>query len=278
MGSIRSHEMKIMPTHLMKLSQSILQGTESISNSEDLIIGRVVLGVRYSGIKLRNGITGVSFTYTNPKVDHEAHHQLLQDGFLSDKTLVELIDYCSSKYGILRTIGVTALNTYSQAHIDYSSATNQDIGPILKAKKGDLVGMVGNVKPLSRYLSKKSISMRILDEFAPPRPSHHITSINSVSELEGVDHLLVSGSALVFDNFDDIIGLLPQIKGKKILVGPSAQIIPEYAFELGFSAVGSSQIINPDQTLKVIQEGGGYFFYRNYSRKYAFVNPKVAQK
>ncbi|UCG04717.1 MAG: hypothetical protein JSW11_20110 [Candidatus Heimdallarchaeota archaeon] len=33
------------------------------------------------------------------------------------------------------------------------------------------------------------------------------------------------------------------MSGKKILIGPSAQILPERAFDLGFSAIGSSRII-----------------------------------
>jgi uncharacterized protein (DUF4213/DUF364 family) len=209
-------------------------------------------------------------------MDHEAHHQLLQAGFLSDKSLRELIGFCSSRYGILRTVGVTALNTYCQAHIDFSSAINQDVREILQASTGDVVGMIGNVKPLSSYLSEKGISMRILDAFATPKSSQYITPVNNVSELESVDHLLISGSALVFDNLDEIMDLKPQINGKTILVGPSAQIMPKIAFELGFTAIGSSRIINPDLTFKVIQQGGGYRFYRKYAEKYVFVNPDVS--
>ncbi|MFX0085739.1 MAG: Rossmann-like domain-containing protein [Candidatus Hodarchaeota archaeon] len=263
-----------MPTQLMKLSKQVLKMLKAIGQVENLIIKQMVIGVRYSCIQLKNGTTGVSFTYTNPSLDNIGFYQILKDGLLSDKPLYELIEFCSSKYGILRTVGVTALNTFCQANIDFSSAINQDVREILQVSEGDIIGMIGNIKPLSNYLSKKGIQMKILDAFAPTLSSQYIIPVRNISELESVDHLLVSGSALVFDNFDEIIDLKSKIGGKTILVGPSAQILPEIAFELGFSAIGSSRIINPDLTFKVIQQGGGYAIYRQYVKKYTFINPK----
>ena len=74
----------------------------------------------------------------------------------------------------------------------------------------------------------------------------------------------------IFNNFDAIIDLLPHVTGKKILVGPSAQILPHLAFELGFSDVGSSRITDSEMTTKIIQEGGGYRHFKAFTKKYLF--------
>ncbi len=266
--------MTSMPTLLTKLSKRVLKLLKKSSRPVNLIIKQMVIGVRYSCIQLRNGTTGISFTYTNPSLDNEVYYQILKDGFLSDKSFSELIEFCSSKYGILRTVGLTALNAFCQDNIDFSSATNQDVREILQLSEGDEIGMIGNIRPISNYLSKKGVKMKILDAFAPSVSSEYIVSVKNVSELESANHLLVSGSALVFDNFDKIMDLKSKITGKTILVGPSAQMLPELAFELDFSAIGSSRIINPDLTFKVIQQGGGYAVYKKYVKKYAFINPK----
>ncbi|MFX0124822.1 MAG: Rossmann-like domain-containing protein [Candidatus Hodarchaeota archaeon] len=257
-----------MPSKLAQLAKRAL---ELIKPSRDLIIKKVVIGVLYTGIELEDETTGVSLTLTDRSTDHEGYHRLLQKGFLSDKTLFELIEYCSSQYAILRSIGVAALNTYCQAHIDLSDASCKDIVEILKPTPGMLVGMVGNIQPISLYLAKKGISVRILDRFMPPININSLTQVNELSDLEVVDNILVSGSALLFDNFDGIIQLLPYVAGKKILIGPSAQIFPKLAFDLGFTAVGSSRIINSNLTLRIIQEGGGYKFFKDYTEKYVFL-------
>ena len=257
-----------MSTQLAQLAERAL---ELIKPSRNLIIKKVVIGVLYTGIELEDETTGVSFTLTDRSADHEGYHRLLHNGFLSDKTLFELIEYCSSTHAILRSIGVAALNAYCQAHIDFSDASCKDIVEILKPTPGMVVGMVGNIHPISLYLAKKGISMRILDKFMPPTYVNSITQVNEVSDLEVVDNIFVSGSALIFDNFDGIIHLLPLISGKKILVGPSAQIFPKLAFDLGFSAVGSSRIINSNLTMRIIQEGGGYKFFKTYTEKYVFL-------
>ncbi len=254
-----------------QLAQLAERALGLIKPSKELIIEKVVIGVLYTGIELEDGTTGVSFTLMNRSTDHEICNRLLQKGFLSEKTLFELIGYCTSSHAILRTIGVAALNTYCQDHMDFSNASCQNIIEILKPAPDMMVGMVGNIHPISRYLAKKDISMRILDKFMPPTNIDSITQVKEVSDLEVVDTILVSGSALIFENFDEIIHLIPQISGRKILLGPSAQILPKLAFDLGFSAVGSSRITNSNLTMRIIQEGGGYKFFKTFTEQYVFL-------
>ncbi|MFX1506328.1 MAG: Rossmann-like domain-containing protein [Promethearchaeota archaeon] len=257
-----------MSSRLAEIAQRTI---ELIQPSINMPIKNVVIGLLYSGVQLENGTVGVSYTLTDRKNDLNAYHQLLQEGFLSEKSLEELIDFCFSEFAIQRTIGVAALNSLSQAHIDYTNATDQDVSELLDITSDSLVGMVGNIHPITRYLSKKNVSLRILDEYNPVSNVKNITPASKVSDLEDVDHILISGSALVFDSLDEIIKLLPQVSGCKILVGPSAQVLPEVAFQLGFSLVGSSRIINAENTLCVLQQGGGYRFFKKYTQKYSFV-------
>jgi uncharacterized protein (DUF4213/DUF364 family) len=257
-----------MSLKLVEIAQRTIELTQPSTN---LPVKNVVLGLLYSGVQLENSTLGVSYTLTDRRNDLNAYHQLLQKGFLSEKSLKELIDFCSSNYAILRTIGVAALNSLSQAHIDFTTATDQDVSDLLDLTSNSLVGMVGNIHPITRYLSKKNVSLRILDEFNPVTRVKNIIPASKVSDLEDVNHILISGSALVFDSLDEIIKLLPRISGHKVLVGPSAQVLPEVAFQLGFSLVGSSKIIDTEKTLRVLQQGGGYRFFKKYTEKYSFV-------
>jgi uncharacterized protein (DUF4213/DUF364 family) len=256
-----------MTSQLMKIAK---QSLTNFKASEELVVKEIVVGILYTAIRLMNDVVGVSFTLTDRFTDHEGYHQLLKDGFLSDKTLEELIDFCSSSYSILRSIGVAALNTFSQNTIDFSNASNLDAINILEPKKGEVYGMIGNIHPISGTFEEKGFKAKILDRFDPVINKKYLEPVENIDSLIDTDHLLISGSALVFDNFNSIISLLKNIPGKKILIGPSAQIIPNIAFEYGFSDVCSSKILNVPNTLKIIREGGGYRFFRTYARKYSF--------
>ncbi|MCK4849140.1 MAG: hypothetical protein KAT16_08955, partial [Candidatus Heimdallarchaeota archaeon] len=65
------------------------------------------------------------------------------------------------------------------------------------------------------------------------------------------------------------------IQGEKILIGPSAQILPEVAFSTGFTFIGSSKIRDSRLTLSSIMEGGGYRAFKPHTDKYSFRAPEV---
>ncbi|UCG01894.1 MAG: hypothetical protein JSW11_20115 [Candidatus Heimdallarchaeota archaeon] len=199
----------------LQLNQLSEQALELIKLPGNLVIKKVVIGVLYTGIELKDGTVGVSFTLTDRSMDHEGYHSLVKDGLPSEKRIYELIEYCSSPYSILRSIGVAALNTYSQTYIDFSEASYLDILGILESSSDNVVGMVGNIHPISRHLAKEGKIVKILDKFMPPTYIKNTTQVDKVSDLEVVDSILVSGSALVFDNFDEIIHYYNIFLGKK---------------------------------------------------------------
>ena len=246
------------------------QVREIQETSETYSIKKVVVGILYTGVELQDGTMGVSYTLTDRSTDIDGYHSLLQTGFLSDKSLNELIDNLSSKYAILRSIGLAAINAYSQSLIDFSKAQKQDIRKFITTSSNTLVGMVGNIQPISSYLNKKGVKMRILDKYASFSSNKNISKIDTINDLKNVDYLIVTGSALIFENFDQIIKVLPTISEKAILAGPSAQILPKLAYDLGFSIIGSSRIIDSKKVFKVLQEGGGYRFFKKFTEKYCF--------
>ena len=89
-----------------QLAQLAERALGLIKPTRDLNIKKVVIGVLYTGVELEDGTTGVSFTLMNRSTDHEICHHLLQKGFLSEKTLYELIGYCTSSHAILRSINL----------------------------------------------------------------------------------------------------------------------------------------------------------------------------
>ena len=64
--------------------------------------------------------------------------------------------------------------------------------------------------------------------------------------------------------------MIKNISGEKILIGPSAQLLPEVVFSLGFTGVASSIMEDNNKIEKIINQGGGFNIFKKFSKKYTF--------
>ncbi|PWI48576.1 hypothetical protein CEE45_05915 [Candidatus Heimdallarchaeota archaeon B3_Heim] len=255
-----------MSSFLSQITHDSISLEKSVS---EFNIESVVIGIRYTSVLLSNGSCGVAYTLTDQSEEKNRHNEYLSEKFLYEKDLEYLVEFCASKYSIFRGIGVAALNAFSQANLPSLNTENLDILDIFKEKSGN-ISMIGNIQPVTRFLSQKGYQIKILDRFAPPQPHSKITIVDGISDLRNAEHLIVSGSALVFETFDLVRDLLTTIPGEKVLLGPSAQILPAIAFKHGFTFLGSSKIINAKSVMRIIMEGGGYRAFKEFTQKYSF--------
>ncbi len=255
-----------MSSFLSQLAHDSLSLEKSVS---EFNIESVIIGIRYTSVLLSSGSCGVAYTLTDQSAEKNRHNKYLSEKFLFEKSLEYLVEFCASKYSIFRSIGVAALNAFSQANLPSLRTENLDILDIFEEKSGN-ISMIGNIQPVTRFLSQKGYQIKILDRYSPPRQQAQITTVEEISDLQNADHLIVSGSALVFETFDLVRDLLLTIPGEKVLLGPSAQILPAIAFKHGFTFLGSSEIINTKSVMSIIMEGGGYRAFKEFTQKYSF--------
>jgi len=55
------------------------------------------------------------------------------------------------------------------------------------------------------------------------------------------------------------------------MIGPTVSMIPDVLFESGVDLVGGMTIQNSQETLKILQEGGGTRFFKHYGKKYNII-------
>lgn len=261
-----------MNTTLYSLAQKTLKLVEDTFKDIEMEISDLTLGLFYSGLKTKANVMGIGYTLLDEPISKKKLVISLKNDLLSQKTLKELAHFSEVDLGIFRTIKLIAINALSQSILDLSNAGRKDILEYCDFQKDEKVGMVGNIHPISKTLREIVDEIYILDKFDPPKSETHVYSLEKLSDLPKVDHLFISGSALVFDDFDEILTQLKGISGERVLVGPSAQILPEIAFELGFSLIGSSRVIYPDHITHVIKQGGTYKNFKKFTQKYTFMN------
>jgi uncharacterized protein (DUF4213/DUF364 family) len=242
---------------------------------EDFQVKTVIVGIRYTGLLLSDGSVGVAYTLLDKKAEKESHREYLAKKYLYEKSLGELIELCDSKLSVFRSIGVAAMNAYSQANLPQIKRFHIDVTELFHTELPTTVGMIGNIHPISNFLVKRGFTLKILDNSFSPRKTSQIIPVTKVEDLTEVQNLIISGSAMVFDTFSNIINILPHIQGEKVLIGPSAQILPEIAFNTGFTFIGSSKITNSKLVLRSIMEGGGYRAFKQHTKKYSFQASKV---
>ncbi|MHA2093937.1 MAG: Rossmann-like domain-containing protein [Candidatus Hodarchaeales archaeon] len=234
-----------------------------------LNIESVIIGIRYTCVLLSSGSCGVAYTLNNQKDEKERNKKYLADKYLHDKDLEFLVKYCASKYSIFRSVGVAALNAFSQTNLPSKEMRYHNLSSLFP-ESSETIGMIGNIQPVSRSLIQKGHQVKILDRFVPPLLHPQITVVEAISDLKNLDHIIVSGSAMIFETFDQVRDLLLTIPGEKVLLGPSAQILPQIAFKHGFTFLGSSKIEDTASTIRVIMEGGGYQAFKAFTTKYSF--------
>jgi len=229
---------------------------------------KVVIGIRYTAVLLNTGDLGLSYTLTNRIEDQKGYSILFKSEEPSKTPLIHLINYCTSEYSILRSIGVAAMNAYCQHYIQNSYDTKNDIRQFLNTDIKIKTGMVGNIKPISSFLTHCGCTVKILDKSSKKSNKSLLTFVDSYLDLLNVDQLIISGSALTHNNFDEIMRILRTVKGLKVFLGPSAQILPSFASQLGFSFLGSVKSRNPARILDIIMQGGGFQQFKHLTAKY----------
>ncbi len=253
----------------------IAEKTIKLVNDSDLMNEHepedIVIGLFYSAIKTRKNVMGLSYTLFDVLTSKKRFQTSLEGNLLINKSLRELTHYVEGDLGIFRTIGLAAINTLAQSTLDLSNSVNKNILEICDVQKHDKVAMIGNIRPISKELKTRTNQIYILDNYDSYNNSKDIYQILRIEDLPDVQHMFVSGSALVFDNIDEIIFRLKKVEGEKVLIGPSAQINPSIAFNLGFTIVASSIAISPSSILNAIKQGGTYHYFKKYMQKYVFI-------
>ncbi len=251
------------------LSQIVEETLSYESKYSNLKFESVVIGIRYTCVLLSNGSCGVAYTLIDNKAKKESQKKYLSEKFISEQDLPTVMNYCTSKFSIFRSIGIAALNAFSQANLIIDKTQENELFSIFSEKSGT-VGMIGDIRPITQFFVQKGFNIKLLDKSSSPSDNPQITSIDNILELKNCNHVIVSGSALVFENFDLIRDILPTIQGERVLIGPSAQIFPKIAFKHGFTFIGSSRIIDTTSTVRAIMEGGGYRAFKEFTQKYSF--------
>lgn len=247
-----------------------------------LHLEEVIIGIRYTAVKIespKKSYLGVSFTLAN----FESHSKRDPHGKFHEKTISELINNIDSEDSVKRSVAIATLNAIAEIQQQEGSkssirdfvennVTDSYLDSILH-EESVKIGMIGQIKPVIKLLQQNNINITILDKFNPviENKNKNVIPAKNIFDLRNMNHIIVTGSSLVFPNFEEIVKeILPSIPGFKALIGPSASVYPYYFFNSGFNVIASSTPIEKhfSDIINIIKSGGGFYIFRKYFKKY----------
>jgi len=132
------------------------------------------------------------------------------------------------------------------------------------------------MKPFIRKLIKKTRDITLVeDTITVPQEFREFNFRTNIDELEkeeiSTDILICTGTSLINNTIEQILNLFKKKTQKTVVMGPSVGMLPDILFDYGVDIVGGMEITNSEETLKILQEGGGTKLFKKFGKKYNLI-------
>ena len=179
----------------------------------------------------------------------------------------EFIERANSLNIAERTIGLATINAISQYYFDLSRASKEDVVDVIVRENVKSVGIVGNISPIAKTLKERGYDVYVFERNPRLMTDETLSDTFEYRLLPKMDAVLISGTTLINDTIDLILERSKNAK-LKVLVGPTAQALPEF-FEGYLTHVASVKVFDIDSVLTGLKLGTASLLLNSkYSQKY----------
>jgi uncharacterized protein (DUF4213/DUF364 family) len=245
-------------------------------------LNEVVIGLGYTGVEIYTPqfgeILGVAHTLSEVIKSKECS-KIEFPGKLTDKDFYELLKWGQEPPSLKKIIGIATINAASQHIIKIKNPYNtlkKDLVEYLGINSDTKIFFIGLIKPMIRQIAQKTKNITIIEkELSFTTFFEQFETKKTIDELneneKRCDILFCTGSTLINNTLVTILNLFRTRTKFIAMIGPTVSMIPDVLFESGVDLVGGMTIQNSQETLKILQEGGGTRFFKNYGKKYNII-------
>jgi uncharacterized protein len=251
------------------------------SELEEIEVDRVVVGLFFTAVKLSNGAAGTSATPIRSIPEAvccpSSAMAMPFPGKMRGRRAAEVADQAFSEHGIRRAVGIAAINALADCcwqhrpHAGVELYHDVDAFDATDIRTGDRVVVVGAFVPFLKELKRRGHAFLVLeqdshtlkaDELPFFRPAEQAAQI-----LPLADVVLITGSTLVNNTLEQLLALI-RPDARVTVVGPTVGMLPDAFLARGADVLGCVRIIEPDDFLDLLAEGGsGYHFFGRSAQK-----------
>ncbi len=250
---------------------------------DSLTLSRVVIGIFYTGVILSDGSSGICFTPIKAIPESvccpSQAKAMPRAGRLKGMKVTDTFPYLTQPAPIKRAIAIATLNALSdgiwrenpgEGAGRYRIEEGDDIFSLGPGKIQKAV-VIGALIPIVKTFKEKRIPYRIAELDIRTLKAEELPFFVSQEDLPGelktADLVVISGTTLLNDTLEEILSFCCT-DATILLIGPTATMLPESFFSRGVTALAGNRVINGEETLDVLTEGGsGYHFYDRSSKK-----------
>jgi len=147
------------------------------------------------------------------------------------------------------SIGLAAINAITQSvyhHAGFVLKTAGNTMGNLEFDAGDHVGMVGYFPSLVRRLREQGIRLTVIEKKQKFMEAGKLVNVTPEPEqLRTCNKVIMTASTLLNDSIDAILTVAENAV-QTVVVGPTAGFFPDPLFNRGVTAVGGTEIVQPD--------------------------------
>ncbi|WP_064496515.1 Rossmann-like domain-containing protein [Methanocaldococcus jannaschii] len=185
-----------------------------------------------------------------------------------NKNLEEFINMADSFDIVERTLGVAAINAVSQYYFNFEANGKDAAELVLNRDDIKKIAFVGNMIPVVNMLKKSEKFDIYVFERSPSLLMDGVLSdAFEYRLLPEMDAVFISGTTLLNDTLDFVLDRAKNAK-LKILVGPTAQSLPELFKGFGITHIASTKIIDVDKALLYLKFASSSMLFKGASKKY----------
>jgi uncharacterized protein (DUF4213/DUF364 family) len=245
----------------MKITDSIRESI--VQQAAEHTVRRAQIGLIYCAVQLEGGSTGVAFTFPAERSGLPCGAGLSGEGNLAGRTADQLIEHLGSKELVSSALGMAAANAVITASFADPHAVGGDILDHLDIRKGDRICMVGCFLPVLEKLGNLSVKVNTVDQVPKPgaEPAERAEQLLPESQVA-----IITGTSIINNTIDELLGLAAGCREVAIL-GPSTPLLAGAFRGLGVHCLSGIQVDDPDEVFRIIGEGGGFRFFKDYTTK-----------
>jgi uncharacterized protein (DUF4213/DUF364 family) len=265
---------------ILQQTYSFLKAESGI-NLNELLIRRVVFGLRLTAVQLSDGTCGIAST-----LDDENSHPAKKDRDFGDfspskysgKSVVELFE-TEKQSSLIDTLKIAVLNAISSGMTKataFKIIKDKDPIDLLELNSSKKITLVGAFNSYIEKISETNSILRVLelDENALPEKfkQFYVAAEMYPIVIPDSDIVIITGLTLVNGTLD---GLLDAVNpGTQVVVtGPSANIVPEVLFRNKVNIIGATRVYDSEMLFKCVAEAAaGYHLFKYCAEKICIVN------
>jgi uncharacterized protein len=248
---------------------------------DEIVVERVVVGLFFTGVKLKNGSAGSCATpiKTIPEAVCCPSSAMAMPfpGKLAGRRAADLAREALSGHGIRRAVGIATVNALAdrcwqrRPHPDVELRPRVDAFDATEIRKSDKVVVVGAFVPFLKELKRRGQTFLVLEQDSATLKADELPFFRPAEQAAEIvpeaDVVLITGSTLVNNTLEDLLALV-RPETRVTIVGPTVGMLPDAFLARGADVLGCVKITDADAFLDLLAEGGsGYHFFGRSAQK-----------